>query len=148
MPRRFELLAQVDDDGRLARSIRVQIESYLGLYAGGEVAITLGPKKRSTAANRFYWSCIISPIRLALLESGQAHSAEVIHEHFKRRYLDVTTEELFGYEYARYTTTKLDSTQFHYYIEAIKHDEDVIALAVVFPDDDPVFQSYSIAEPI
>ncbi len=147
MPRRLELIAPVDADGKLPKATRVQIGMYLSLYAGGEVALTLGPKRRSTAANRFYWSCRIAPVRLALLESGQAHSAEVIHEHFKRKYLDVTTEELFGREYARYTTTKMNETDFYYYMEAIRTDEDVIALAVVFPDDDPVFSSYSIAEP-
>ena len=147
MPRRLELIVSVDEDGNLPKMTRVHIGMYLSLYAGGEVQINLGPKKRSTRANSFYWRNIISPIRMALLESGQAHSAEAIHEVFKRRYLDVTAETLFGEEVARYTTTRLDSTEFYFYLEAIRTDEDVIALGVVFPEEETAFRSYTIAEP-
>ena len=148
MPKAIDKTWTVDERGHLPRSAREHIAGQLKLYAGRDVRVRLSRPKRTTKANAYYWSQIIEPIRIALLEAGQPAPAEAIHEVMKRRYLEPRTTTVFDEEHwMPPTTTDLDQTDFSDYIENVKHDEDVIALGVYIPDPDGDFRSYRLAEP-
>jgi len=150
-------VTDVSEDGRLPKSRRDQIAGHLQLFAGGPVRIQIGRPKRSSRANRFYWRCVIGVVHEAMIDAGigfmetndgiQMVTAEALHTLFKYKYLEPQTAVLFGDDVTLPpTTTTLDSTSFHYFIEQIKNDPQVRQLGVHFPEPDGEFRSYSIAE--
>lgn len=157
MPRATDDTFDVDEDGRITDRRRAEwVWSQIKLYAGRKVRIRISSPKRSTRANAYYWSCIIEPIRLAMMEAGHPHSAETIHRHFKALYLAPIEAHVAGIDHVwEPTTTDLDSTAFSEYIAAIREDETVRAMNVYFPEPEPdeyqeeygTFKSYAIAEP-
>ena len=157
MPRKITITTTVDEGGRLPKTRAEQIRGHLKLFAGSDVQITIGKPKRSTRANRYYWSCIIGAIHEAMIEAGVAFmetnegirmvTSEALHELFKERYLQPQPVVLFGDDVTlRPTTTTLDSTQFSDYIESIKTDPQVRQLSVHFPEPEDTFRSYAIAD--
>lgn len=149
MPKALDETFYVTDDGKLADQRRAEwLRSQLQLYAGGQVRIRIGRPKRSTRANAYYWGVVIATVREALMEAGMPVSAEALHVHFKRRYLEPRTTCVLGIDHVLDpTTTDMDSTEFSYYIEAIKEDEDVRRLGVYIPEPDENMRSSRIAEP-
>lgn len=149
MPHSLDLVFDVDEDGRLTDRRRARwMWEQLRFYAGGKVRIRISRPKRSNRANAYYWACIIEPIRKALMESGQVLTAEAIHSHFKAKYLPVRTVTVFDVDHVLPgTTTELDQTEFHDFIESIKNDEDVLNLGIYFEEPEEDYKSYAIAEP-
>lgn len=149
MPLPIDVTLEVDEKGKLVDRRRAEwLWSNLRLYAGSEVRIRISRPKRSTRANAYYWGVVIETIRRALLDAGQAISAEALHEHFKRLYLPARAVCVFGVDHVLPgSTADLDSTTFADYIEAIKQDEDVLTLGVYIPEPEPGLKSYAIAEP-
>jgi hypothetical protein len=149
MPRPLEITCDVDADGRLPANRSRQLRQYLKLYSGREVRIALSAPKRSTAANSYYWGCVIPAIQRGMHEAGMVASAEAIHEAMKRRYLPARpSQDVFGEAVTLSpSTADLDATEFYEYVEAVRYDEDVLALGVDIPDPDPEYRSYKICEP-
>ena len=136
MPKALTIKTQVDDDGHLPKEVRENIATYLTLFAGGDVQVTIGKPKRTISQNAHYHGFVIRPIHQKMIEVGLGPiSHEALHCYFRDKYLSVTVEEVFGVEQViQPSTTRLDSTEFHYFVEAIKNDEIVRQLGVVFPE--------------
>ncbi|MDX1545606.1 MAG: hypothetical protein R3247_01380 [Rhodothermales bacterium] len=148
MPQAVDMTWTVGDDGHLPRAARRFLAAQLKLYAGGEVRIRLSRPKRTTKANAYYWAAVIQPIRAALLEAGQVASAEDVHELFKARYLAPRVAEVFGEAHVLSgSTAELDQTAFFEYVEAIRTDEDVLALGVFVEDAPESLRSHRISDP-
>ncbi len=139
MPTPLILRAEVRD-GHLSERARRQIANVLPLYEGKDVEVTIRPPKRSTRANALLWAGIYPPIQRALADSGRGVSCEALHVHYAAKYLppdfsvEIDGETVVG----RGKTSKLDSTTFSDFIEAIKTDDMVLALGVVFEDEGPL----------
>jgi len=158
VPRALEFICTVSEDAKLPKKYIGWIRDHLKLFAGEEVAFKIGKPVRSLRANSFYHAAIIEPVRLAMLEAGlgaifmpdgstKPISHDAVHAYFRDKYLAPTTAVVFGNDVTvRATTTKLDSTEFHWFIEQIKMDEDVRELAVYFDDVPSDLQSYSISD--
>lgn len=73
---------------------------------------------RSIPQNKLYrlWLTCISQ------ETG--NEVNDLHEHFKEKYLEPTTTEVFGVKHTRYTTTNLNTVQFTNYLEKIRIEAD------------------------
>ena len=157
MPRALEFTTTVSEDAKLPKTRRRQVRDYLELYKGEEIHCKFGKPRRSNRANRYYWSCVISPIHEAMIDAGVAFmetndgikmvTAEAIHTLFKHKYLEPQAVVLFGDDVTLPpTTTTLDSTQFSDYIERIKTDPQVRQLAVHFPEPEDSYKSYKIED--
>lgn len=155
MPKALDILATVTG-GTLPIHARQQIKAYLPLFDGRDVRVRISSPKRSSRANSYYWVAIIDRIRKELNDAGYAWiqgesgnepvTSAVLHEYFKARYLSPRTAVIMGRDVTLApTTTTLDSTAFHDYIEAIKMDEYVLALGIDF-EPVPDMRSYAIAE--
>ena len=137
MPRKVDIVAQVDEQGRLSKTRRQWLASQLRLYAGGDVRIQISRPKRSNKANAYLWGVIYPEIQRKAAEAGYAWSAEAIHEVMKRRYLEARILEVMGETHVLAgSSAELDSTAFYDFIESVKMDEDVIALGCYFPEPD------------
>lgn len=155
MPMPLDETFDVGEDGQLADRRRAAwLWSQIKLYAGRRVRIRVSAPKRSTRANAYYWGVVLDTIRRACMDAGQPVSAEELHHHFKALYLPARTFEVMGIDHVMPgSTAQLDSTSFADYIEAIKQDEQVLALGCYIPDPDEyeeregAFRSYAIAEP-
>lgn len=156
MPRATDITCEVAGDGSIPKKYREHIRDNLKLYAGGEVRIRLSRPKRSTRANAYWWGYVLEEIRQGMLEAGigwmetndgiKAVSAEILHHHFKSKYLPVRTAVVFGDDITLPpTTTTLDSTEFHDFVEAVKTDPQVRQLGILFDEPDDM-RSYAIAE--
>lgn len=155
MPRPLDITATVEN-GRLPDHTRQQIAAYLPLFEGREARVRISSPKRTTRANAFYWVAILDQVRRGLNDAGYAFiqtasgpepvTSEVLHEYFKARYLPTRTMVLMGKEIPLSpSTTKLDSTAFSDYIEAIKQDAYVLPLGIDF-EPVPDLRSYTISE--
>ena len=156
MPQALEIITEVRDN-TIPTYRKEQIKSYLALYEGTDVCIRIGKPKRSTLANSYYWGLVIEPIRIAMIDAGigfigtpdgiSALSPEALHEFFKRKYLPARVAEVFGEPVSLTgSTTALDSTEFFYYVEAIKYNEQVLQLGIQFQEPESKYKSYNIAE--
>jgi hypothetical protein len=127
-------------------------------YRGGEVEIEVRPVKRTPSQNKYYWGVVLDCIVQAFHASGQQMTKEALHEAFKTRYLGTEVVEVFGQEIVRAkSTARLDKTDFFYYVESIREDEDVremlAATGFYIPDPNDyqaehgAFRGYTIAEP-
>ena len=69
---------------------------------------------RSISQNRLYrlWLTCIS------FETG--NDPDDLHDYFKRKFLEPEIICIFGVEEKKYTTTKLNTTQFKYYLDRIQ----------------------------
>ncbi|HYG68163.1 MAG TPA: hypothetical protein VD838_10905 [Anaeromyxobacteraceae bacterium] len=121
----------------------------LRLYAEGEVEVTIRKPKRSGRANAYWWGAVLPAIQRGLAEAGQAVSCEALHVHFAEKYLPPRIEEVFGItQVMRGRTSELDSTSFFDFVEAVRFDEEVLALGVEVPEPERGLSSYKIAEPV
>lgn len=148
MPHKVRQTFYVDENGRIQPRSRAEwLSGQLKRFADGRVQITVERPKRSLKQNNYYWGVVIETVRKALLEAGQPLSAKALHEHFKHKYLGVKgsaeyVDEATGEMYEIVeppSTTDLDTTEMHDYIEHIRNDELVLALGcyVPAPGEDP-----------
>jgi hypothetical protein len=72
-------------------------------------------KQRSLKANKLYW------LWLNCIHDDTGNSVESLHEYFKQKYLQWTTDDVFGEEIViRASTRKLDTKEFTTYLENIR----------------------------
>lgn len=162
MPQPLDITVSISMDGSLPQGVSRAVRDYLKLYAGGTVCIRISRPKRSTQANAYYWSQVIDPIWTAMLEAGVGQVETInpvtgestvspltqaaVHAYFKHKYLPVSLVQVGDVTVTREpTTTKLDSTQFSEYMDAIRTDELTLSLGVVFEDHDEM-ESFTIYE--
>ena len=160
----LEFTCAVGEDGHLPEARRRQVAAHLRRRAGGEVRVCLSGPRRSTQANAYYWGCIVAPIQRALAEAGHAYPRWAIHEQLKEECLPLVAATVAdevgeppeyadmargpnGRVYARLTTTRLDAAAFHYYAEACKTREWVLALGIDFEDAPDGLRSGRVDEP-
>tara|TARA_R110000822_G_scaffold103213_5_gene229803 strand:- start:254 stop:703 length:450 start_codon:yes stop_codon:yes gene_type:complete len=144
MPRPLDIVTNVGHDGAIPSSHKRRIADHLMLFAGSPVRLQVTAPKRSNKANAFYWAGVIRPIQIACADAGRAVSGQGLHEYFKQLYLPVKTEMVNGTDVViPLSTTKLDSTAFHDFIESIRTDEFVLALGVYF-DEPEEFSTHKI----
>ena len=129
---KFEHKFKVQSNGQLFKEARRFIAQYIEQFAGQNIVISITKPKRSSAFNRYYWGCIIGEIRKAMLDaSGKAPSPNVLHDHFKQRFLPVTVYDMpDGSHATEVTTTKLTTEEMQSYIEQIRSAQDVVQLGV------------------
>lgn len=149
MPKAFDHTVDVPESGILTSALRQQIGGLVALYAGGPLRIRLGRPARSTRANAYMWAGVYEPLAQAAREAGYDITAEDLHRHFKQKYLPpIPSVDAFGEEIIKEpSTTKLDSTEFFYYVENVRLDPFVAQLGVIIEDPEDNYRSYSIAEP-
>jgi hypothetical protein len=142
---RYTVTDSGDLQGRTAGQDLIQwLADVLGLFSGGRVEITVSRPTRTLRQNRKYWA-ELSDIAEAFRRAGvtQWHivgpggemvrlpvTKDTLHAWFKRKYL--TPKE--GHDEP--STTRLDQTEMHDYMERIRHDEDVRKLDIAFRDED------------
>lgn len=149
MPQPLDITVFINEDGKIADSQQRQyLSMFIRLYAGRKCRIRVSSEKRSTRANAYYWGVVLSEIQKGLAMAGIATSTEVLHEHFKRKYLPARAVCVFGIDHVLpASTAQLDSTTFYEYIEAIRFDEDVIEYGIVIDPPPSDLKSSAIAEP-
>lgn len=133
---------RVTPDGRVPQDVADHLRDWLLMHRGREVEVRLRQAPRSLASNRYYWGVVIGTIRRALAGAGQAMTAEQLHEIFKRRYLEPRAN---ADRTLPPSTTGLDAFEFHRFVEAVRHDEDVLRLGVHIPEPDGV-EGHTIIE--
>lgn len=136
MPETLTVITRIDEHGRMPKSRREEIATHLTLFAGGMMKATFGPVTRSDSQNRYWHGFVVRPIRETMLAAGLGPiSHDALHAYFRDLYLEPTIETVNGVEkMIRPSTTKLSTTDFHYFCEAVKTDELVLRLGVVFPE--------------
>jgi hypothetical protein len=145
MPEKIDVIVPVKGR-KIDRDTARYLNESIGLFDEGELRILLERPTRTARANRYYWGAVLTPIRDRMQELGMQASTYALHTLFKRRYLTPRTEVVFGEDVTlEPTTTRLNQTEFFDYVEAIKNDEQVVALGIMFEDADE-FDSYDIAE--
>lgn len=87
---------------------------------GFECVIQRVKSKRSLAANALYWKWI-DCIRLHVMDTtGQAYSADAMHEFFKAKFLPTVTVEIMGeVQRGRLSTASLNTADMSEYMEKI-----------------------------
>lgn len=97
------------------------------------VIVTEDEKKRTDAANRFYWGAVLSAVAEQAWVAGKQYSKDVWHEHFARQYLphtEIVTP--FGEVIARRkSTTELTVSEFSEYLQRVQ-SESASSLGVQF----------------
>jgi len=149
MPREQTTTATVTDDGTLqgetaGQALLSWLSDTFQLFSGGRVEISVSRPTRTLRQNRRYWA-MLTDIAEAMRRAGmdQWHimgpggemlrlpvNKDTLHGWFKRKYL--TPDE----PGETPTTTTLDQTQMHDFMERIRHDEDVRQLDTTFHDED------------
>ena len=149
MPRAFDHTVPVDSEGMLSRSFRQVVAGYLKLYAGGDVRVRFSKPIRSTKANSYYWGVVLEDVRMGMVDAGYVRPAIWWHKEFKGRYLPMVTDVTFSGKETTHepTTTKMDSTAFFEYVEAIKMDEEVLRAGIYIREPEGPFRSHNITEP-
>lgn len=134
MPKALTIRSRVED-GRVSKTASGRLRSHLRLFEGGDVEITIRRPRRSLKQNAYYFGVVLPAIQSALAESGTAVSVDAIHEVMKSRHLPPRQHEAFGETLVLpASSAALDSTDFHDFIEAVRQDEDVLALGCYIPD--------------
>ena len=152
MPKEQTHTATVTEHGTLQGDTAGQtlvdwIAAVLPLFSGGRVEFSISRPTRSLRQNRRYWA-MLSEIAEAMRQAGveKLHmvspstgevidlpvTKDLLHEWFKARYL--TPKD--GYDEP--STTRLDETEMHDFMERIMHDEDVRQLDISFREDDRI----------
>lgn len=155
MPKSLDEAFDVGEDGRITDRGRAKwFWDQLQFYKGRRVRLRMGPPKRSGAQNRYYWGVVLETIRQGYIDAGHVFRADALHYHYKAKHLPWRTYEAPGTEHVAVgSTADLDSTEFTEYIEAIRNDEEVLALGVYIPSSEDYqlehgrFTKHSIAEP-
>ena len=97
------------------------------------VIVTEDERKRTDAANRFYWGAVLSAVAEQAWVAGKQYSKDVWHEHFARQYLphtEIVTP--FGEVIARRkSTTELTVSEFSEYLQRVQ-SESASSLGVQF----------------
>lgn len=94
-------------------AIKLHVFPFLAivLQAGGRWVLTIKRMTRTKAQNRRYWGKgVLSQIAEQAVVNGKQFSAEVWHEHFKRKFIGV--EELPDGSVRGKSSTKLTTVQF------------------------------------
>jgi len=148
VPRKLTITTRLNDDARTTREVRRQIKEHMQFFKGKRVHIEIGPPSRSLDANAYYHGVIITNIHAAIISAGLGPvSHDALHAFFRDKYLPATVEQVFGEDKVmRPSTAKLNSTDFHYYVESIKTDEIVRQLDVHFPPPEGTLERYSLSE--
>ena len=88
------------------------------------VIVTEDERKRTDAANRFYWGAVLSAVAEQAWVAGKQYGKEVWHEHFARQYLphtEIVTP--FGEIVARRkSTTELTVSEFADYLQRVQSE--------------------------
>jgi len=148
MPKKIDWVCYVTPDGRLSRTKQEAFDRQIAMYADSNVRLQIGKPKRSSDANKYYWY-VIKTIQAAMAEAGYAYSQKGLHKYFKEKYLSVEAEVVMGVSITHEpSTTRLDSTEFFYYVEAVKNDEAVLVLGINFDDPPDRMTSFSISDPV
>lgn len=147
MPHKRYTKVHVQEDGTLRNGQRLMdwLVDQFSLFADGPAVITIQRPKRSLDQNRYYFGVVLETIRQGLLDAGHTFAVEDLHEHFKGRYLGGKSITYRNPETGNVrekvvprSTTELDTTAFHDYIERIKTDELVRQLDIRIPSPDEV----------
>ena len=88
------------------------------------VIVTEDERKRTDAANRFYWGAVLMTIAEQAWVAGKQYSKDVWHEHFARQYLphtEIVTP--FGEIVSRRkSTTELTVSEFSDYLQRVQSE--------------------------
>jgi len=88
------------------------------------VIVTEDERKRTDAANRFYWGAVLAAVAEQSWVAGKQYGKEVWHEHFARQYLphtEIVTP--FGEIVARRkSTTELTVSEFADYLQRVQSE--------------------------
>ena len=88
------------------------------------VIVTEDERKRTDAANRFYWGAVLMTIAEQAWVAGKQYSKDVWHEHFARAYLphtEIVTP--FGEIVSRRkSTTELTVSEFSDYLQRVQSE--------------------------
>lgn len=91
------------------------------------VNITQKRVKRTISQNALYW------LWLTCIEFETGNDKDVLHDFFKFKYLKAETIKIFDEDIFRYSTTKLNTIQFKYYLDQIQIFAST-ELAIKLPD--------------
>jgi len=106
--------------GEAQRQRAMEILRGLPLEPVCEVTFREAKSKRSLAQNSIYWKWV-DCIRLHVMDStGQAYSADQMHEWFKAKFLPTSTVEIAGeVQRCRLSTTVLNTAEMSEYMDKI-----------------------------
>jgi hypothetical protein len=116
-----KLTSEIDRDMVIAFIKRLDLRK---LYT---VEVTERKANRSISQNSLYW------LWLTCIEFETGTDRNDLHDYFKRKYLIPESVFVFGESQERYSTTKLNTTQFKYYLDHIQTFVST-ELAIALPD--------------
>jgi hypothetical protein len=128
-------------DGRLPEAHAKRIGATIRAFDGKRVVITVAEAKktRTSPQNRYYWGCVVKLITDAFRDAGNMVNAEDVHDFLKQhvgklsQVLVTTDGEVF---WGPGSTTKLTTSEFSDYIEAVKAwAAEVLDLQIPSPDE-------------
>jgi hypothetical protein len=128
-------------DGRLPERDARRVGEAIRKLSGKRVVVSVAEvkKTRSTLQNRYYWGCVVKLITDAFRDAGNMVNSDDVHDFLKAEVgklsqVLVTVEgEVFR---GPGSTTKLTTTEFSNYIEAVKAwAADRLDLKIPSPDE-------------
>jgi hypothetical protein len=144
MPRAITLRGTVDAEGRPSKALATRARDALRLYADGDVELVIRKPLRSLEANNYLWGVCYPLIQAGWSEAGKAYPVDALHQYYAEKYLPPDFSVVINGEtvVGRGRTSRLPSTEFYDFVEAIRTDETVLALGVVIPDPDPDYKRH------
>lgn len=128
-------------NGRLPEADARRIGEVIRKFDGKRVVISLSEvkKTRSSQQNRYYWSCVVRLITDAFRDAGNVVTAEDTH-HFLKQHVGKLTQVLVTADgevfRAPGSTTRLTTTEFSDYVEAVKAwAAEILSLQIPSPDE-------------
>lgn len=148
MPRKQTAEFWLDENGQF-RDRQAAKEFFAGLemWAGKKVVIEYRSPPASNSARGYLHGVVIKTIREAMHEAGVTPlpSSKTLYEHFKAKYLPWKLVSVWGVEHWEPpSAADLDSTEFYWFVEAIRTDEIVTTLEIDIPDPDSQYKSYRV----
>jgi len=146
MPHEQTTTATVKEDGTLhgetaGQSLIQWLKETFQLFSGGRVEISVSRPTRTLRQNRRYWAMLsdiaeafrrvgVTELHMVSPSTGEVidlpMTKDLLHQYMKAKYL--TPKE--GYDEP--STTRLDQTEMHDYMERIMEDEEVRQLDISF----------------
>ena len=121
-------------DGKLQFSNPTVLFAHIGKFRPeDELEVTVEKRRlhRSNQQNRYYWGVVLNVIAK---ETG--HSAEELHEIYKRMFLPRKTIKYKERDYpVPGTTTECDISDFHEYIERVRAEAASLGIIVPNPNE-------------
>lgn len=112
----------VDAEGKLNLYNRKRLADELKRFAACDVSLEIKKRgKRSTAANNYYWACLVAPIQAEFQRRGIDMDDEQVHTflklHFNKKYIWDANGEVIG-EYGG-STAEMNAEEMSDYMERI-----------------------------